>query len=146
MVLQKNKDSQNKIQKTKKQLHITWNNFFEIHHFAKGEVILYKIDLIWYFVSRSIAFFFLLAILITEWSPREFVTIFMTMFGLQCEKQDSQNKIQKTKKQLHITWNNFFEIHHFAKGEVILYYFSYKYLWLTVQRYRKKLKMLQSKF
>jgi predicted nucleic acid-binding Zn ribbon protein len=34
------------------------------------------------------------------------------------------NKTKQT-KQLHITSNNFFEIHHFSKGEVILHYFSY---------------------
>ena len=34
------------------------------------------------------------------------------------------NKTKQT-KQLHITWNNFFEIHNFSKGEVILHYFSY---------------------
>ena len=37
----------------------------------------------------------------------------------------SKNNKTKQTKQLHITWNNFFEIHHFSKGEVILHYFSY---------------------
>ena len=37
----------------------------------------------------------------------------------------SKNNKTKQTKQLHITWNNFFEIHHFSKGEIILHYFSY---------------------